>query len=272
MIKRIIKGLVPYRLGVWLRNQQQKVNGIYFKGNKYYCPYCKHSFRKLLPAGSDFEVLKSKQVIGAGFRENALCPRCFSTDRDRLIYLLFREKPELLKDGNRVLHLAPEKSIKAYLQKNKKLDYTAGDKFEEEYTSFYYDQDVIYMDLLKLKADSESFDGIICNHVLEHIDDEEVAINEISRVLKIGGWALLQVPYSNNSEKTLEMETNSPKEREELFGQFDHVRLYGLDYPEILRKNGLSVDVIEFNKLLTQDELDRYAVNKEEKIFLAGKK
>jgi SAM-dependent methyltransferase len=272
MIKRIIKGIVPYRVGVWLRNKQQWINGVYYKGSKYYCPYCNHSFRKLLPAGSDFEVLKRKQVIGAGFRENALCPKCFSTDRDRLIYLLLREKPELLNKGNRILHLAPEKSIKAYLQKHKNLEYIAGDKFEEEYTSFYYDQDVIYMDLLKLKAEDDSFDGIICNHVLEHILEESIAINEISRVLKKGGWAILQVPYSNNTELTLNRETKSPKEREELFGQFDHVRLYGLDYPEILRKNGLSVDVIDLRNFIKDNELERYAVNKEEKIFLAGKK
>ncbi len=271
MLKSIIRSIVPYKTGIWLREQKQKAQAIMHKGNEYHCPFCNHSFKSLLPAGSDIPVLKEKDVIGAGYRENALCPRCYSTDRDRLLYMVLKAKPELLAKGTTILHIAPEKSLKKYLQSVPDINYKAGDKFEEEYSAFYYDQDVMQIDITDLSLEDNSVDAIVCNHVLEHIPDERKAMKELYRVMKPKAWAILQVPYATLLKNTFEKEVSTPEERERLFGQFDHVRLYGLDYPDRLKKIGFEVELVNINQLYNSGEIHKYAINDREKVFLVKK-
>ncbi len=270
--KNIIKPLIPYSMGVKLRGGWQKFMGWYYVGSKYSCPYCGKSFRKMLPAGHDLKVNIEKHIIGAGFRTQVLCPRCYSTDRDRLIYIWLNEETDVATKPVELLHIAPEGSIRAFLSKQEKLSYHMGDKYESGYDQYYYDRKVHQMDITAIPFEENSFDYIICNHVLEHILDDQLAMIELYRVLKPGGKALLQVPISWLLPETYEdASINTNKGREEAFGQFDHVRIYGSDYPQRLKNAGFIVDVIDPETKGWLEKHQSYSLNPEEKLFIAEK-
>lgn len=247
MIKKLMRKI--RRLG---KKGYYKLKGK-IAGAKYTCPFCKMSFNKLLPAGHEFEVLKKKKVIGGGYRENAKCPLCYSSDRDRLVYL-FLQNRELLKPGMKLLHVGPSKSLKRYLQDQVK------------YTSIGFKDTERKMDVQEMSFDSHSFDAIICNHVLEHVKDDKRAMRELYRVLKPEGWAILQVPYTPIS-KTVEGGAVTEQEKEKKFGQKDHLRLYGTDYPERLRSAGFKVK----REKLGEEDVRKYALNERERVFWCGK-
>lgn len=246
------------------------LRGIYYSGNKYECPLCEHRFRTMLPGGFDLPVITEKQIVGGGRRNNDVCPRCQSTDRDRLIYLYLKHESDFFETKQFLMHIAPEPSLYQVFTRVLNHDYYPATKYEE---GLYYDKGVQKEDLLDLQIDDDSFDWIICNHVLEHIPDDEKAMSEIFRVLKPGGRAILQVPYSLILDKTFEdPEITEPKEREKYFGQFDHVRIYGKDYPERLRKAGFEVTIIRQSEdFANVPDLKKFAVNPNEDLFLCSK-
>lgn len=271
-LRNILKKFVPFFLGVKLRGWYQIFLGLWFKGNKYDCPFCGHSFRKMLAGGENHPVIYQKHIIGAGIRDNIQCPRCFSKERDRLVYLYLTEKTKLLSSKVKVLHLAPEGALRAWLKDNKSIKYLMGDKYESGYTDYYYSRDVGYADVTNLRYSDNEFDLIICNHVLEHVVDDEKALAELYRVLSPGGTAILQVPISLDIAKTEENKNiTSPEDRVRLYGQFDHVRIYGPDYPLRLEKAGFSV--VRFNPF--KDGLEgiaqRYSLNPKEDLFIGLK-
>jgi len=199
------------------------IRGYYYTGSRYTCPICDHSFRKMLTGGTDLEVIKEKNIIGAGIRPNSVCPRCQSTDRDRLVFLYLKNKTEIFNQKAKVLHIGPEPSLYRRLKKHKNILYVTGTKFSE---GFYYHKDIDSIDLLRLPFNDGEFDMVICNHVLEHIINDAKAMSEIYRVLTSKGTAILQVPISNQLEHTYEDSSiTDPKLREETFWQFDHVRI-----------------------------------------------
>jgi ubiquinone/menaquinone biosynthesis C-methylase UbiE len=123
------------------------------------------------------------------------------------------------------------------------------------------------MSVLNIPFEDNYFDLIICNHVLEHIPNDIDAMKEIYRVLKKGGEAILQVPISKNSEITFEnFSITEPKEREIVFGQFDHVRIYGQDYPTRLEKSGFKPQRINISK-----KYEKYGLNLDEDLFIGRK-
>ncbi|MCK9224721.1 MAG: class I SAM-dependent methyltransferase [Candidatus Muirbacterium halophilum] len=203
-------------------------------GKNYFCPFCNKTSRKMLPTGVKSEFFKKYNVIGGGYRENALCPHCGSFDRERLLYLFLKENTSIFTDKNSVLHMAPEKRLTEILKQNRQIEY---------YTCDLYSQDVMYnMDITDLKFEDNKFDIIICNHVLEHIDNDIKAMKELYRVLKKDGKAILQVPLALNIQNTYEdRSVIDEDERENKFGQKDHVRIYGMDYMDRLRSVGFSV-------------------------------
>lgn len=271
-LKNFLKQFIPFAVAVKLRGWYQIVLGIWYRGNKYHCPFCNHSFRAMLAGGEDHPVIYIKNIIGGGRRENAECPRCFSKERDRLTYLYLTQKTTLLLNPSRVLHIAPEGALRGWLKKNKTLQYVMGDKYEKGYTDYYYSRDVGYADITNLSYADNSFDLIICNHVLEHIEDDAKAMQELFRVLDHNGTAILQVPISHSIEKTEEDPTVvNAKDRIERFGQFDHVRIYGPDYIDRLEKAGFTV--ISFNPFTEGFiELAReYALNPQEVLFIGLK-
>ncbi len=263
------KKYIPFWLGKKLRGGLQKVKAMIYSGTAYYCPYCKNSFRKFLPGGFDLPVLFEKQIVGAGYRKNNVCPRCYSLDRDRLIYLFLQEKTNIFTAKISVFHVAPEGCLRALLSSLPNIRYKAGVKYLEGY---YYDQKTNLIDITNIPFKDDDFDVIICNHVLEHIPDDTKAMHEIYRILKPGGWAILQVPVSKILKETYEdFAITKPEEREEAFGQFDHVRIYGQDYASCLEKIGFRVLVHNPAKDKWPVDFSKLAINPDENLYVAYK-
>ncbi|MBN2638073.1 MAG: methyltransferase domain-containing protein [Bacteroidales bacterium] len=266
MINRL-KNITPPVIGNLIKKTWLRLRGLYYTGDKFECPVCEHKFRTFLPGGFDLPVILEKQIIGGGYRKNDICPLCQSTDRDRLIYVFLKNKTNLLITQNMLLHVAPEPTLYKRFKRNKNIQYFPVTKYQE---GLYYENKLPSADLLDLSFEGETFDWVICNHVLEHIEDDAKAMSEIYRVLKPGGKALLQVPISFILDKTYENPEITTKEgREVHFGQFDHVRIYGNDYVQRLATAGFLVEVIEQEKeLSTIQNLKKFALNPKEKLFL----
>jgi SAM-dependent methyltransferase len=240
---------------------------IQYLGSKYHCPFCQRTSGKLKPYGFDFQVLYDKHVVGGG-RRNSGCPHCYSSDRERLIYLYLRHHTSLWDSasGKTLLHVAPEKHLSEVLLRLKHVNYVCGDKLEPGYT---YPSHVKHMDILAIDYPDASFDFVICNHVLEHINDDHKAMSELFRVLKPGGQAILQVPFSLDLGQTDEdFSVTDPKAREMRFGQFDHVRLYGADYISRLTNAGFRVEKVGIAR---NPEYQKYGLNPDEDIFVGHK-
>jgi len=268
-MKLDVKKFIPFWLAKKLRGAYQKASALILRGDAYYCPYCRNSFRKFRPGGIDLPVIYEKQVIGAGYRLNNVCPRCYSLDRDRLVYLFLDQKTNIFSAPMKVLHVAPESCLRSILSQLPNITYDVGMKYRE---GFYYDRITNIIDITDLKFEDEIFDVIICNHVLEHVKDDLKAIGEFYRILKPGGWAILQVPISKISDTTFEDNSVvTPEQREKVFGQYDHVRIYGQDYPRRLENRGFTVKRHNPYKDQWPVELDKYAINPEEDLFIAYK-
>jgi hypothetical protein len=194
-------------------------------------------------------------IVAMGTRDNYACPRCGASDKQRLMW-------EYLKDhvaGKRVLHIAPERQLRAKIEPLAST-YRAGDFFfgDPRYFDGRYDG-VEHMDVTKLPIADASVDIVICAHVLEHVPDDRKGMREIYRVLAPEGFALLQVPISYELPQTLEGLSGDP---ETLYGQKDHVRIYGQDYPERLREAGFTLEV---------RQLTGHGINPEERLYIAKK-
>ena len=270
-MKKYLRKLIPYNLIHLIRKTKGAIEAFIYRGNNFECPFCKNKFRKLKDGGESLPFFKDHKIIGGGRRINMLCPYCLSTDRDRLIYFYLITRKEFLKKQLTLLHVSPESSVKSFLAKFPNINYYSGDKFEERYQGFYYDKTTLNLDLTNLQFPNDNFDIIICNHVLEHIKEEKKALFEIKRVLKYNGWAILQVPIANKNKNTIEYQNLSSKKRESIYGQDDHMRLYGLDYADRLRSNGFIVDTWRASDLLNVNEISKFALNSEEKVYIIKK-
>jgi SAM-dependent methyltransferase len=174
------------------------------------------------------------------------------------------QKTDFFKATLKVLHIAPEQPFLKRFKNLKNLDYTTADLLSPIAD--------VKMDIREMPFDDNSYDVLICNHVLEHIDDELKATKEIYRVLKPGGWAILQVPLDSNLEITYEdNKITDPKEREKVFGQYDHVRLYGKDYATRLEKSGLKVFPDKLVEEIGEELVDKYKLDKSELLYFCKK-
>ena len=193
----------------------------FYWGNKVECPVCGSHFRKFLPYGYGVAM------------DNRLCPKCLSLERHRLLWLYLKEKTDFFTAPLKVLHFAPEQPFLNRFKSLKNLDYTTAD----------LDSPIadLHLDVTDIQQPDDTFDVVICNHVLEHVSDANKAFAEIKRILKPGGWAILLVPINPDVDTFEDPSITDPKERERLFGQYDHVRQFGRDYAEVLRKAGFDV-------------------------------
>ena len=215
---------------------------LFFKGNKFTDPIDGKSYRKFLPYGY------GKQ------RENALSPGTLSLERHRQMWLYLQNETDFFTQNYKVLHIAPEQEFLRKFKKMKNLDYTSADLFSPIVD--------LKADILDLPFEDESFDVIFCNHVLEHIIDDKKAMSELYRVMKKGGWGILQVPMKNSLEKTYEDFTiTDPKERQKHFGQYDHVRWYGMDYFERLKSVGFDAEANFYSQKFPEQEQKRFGLN-----------
>ena len=209
------------------------------------CPLCESSFKSYLQKGEPFELFERRNVVGAGPREFDACPICGGRDRGRLMQL-FLDKHVFQSGADfRVLHIAPEYGLSRWLRKQRDCaDYVAADLEPHVHIGV---PNVQKADLLGLPFEDQSFDVVICSHVLEHVQDDGKAMRELYRVLAPGGVGLLQVPYANDGGETDEdPSVTDVGERVRRFGQGDHVRLYALDdFVERLKSAGFSVEVFD---------------------------
>ena len=151
----------------------------------------------------------------------------------------------------RLLHLAPEQAFAKRFRAMGHLDYVTADL-----NSPLAD---IKADICNLPFEDHSFDCVLCNHVLEHIPDDKRAMSELFRVMKPGGFGVFQVPLDRERKATFEDPGITDKaERVRLFGQYDHVRVYGMDYFDRLRQVGFKVEAIDYTSELHPEEIDRY--------------
>ena len=210
----------------------------------FFCNLCGYRGALWLWRGHDNLAIRKYQIIGAG-RRKCDCFACGSSDRDRLVHEFLKNE---ISDFScmKILHVAPERQL------NKKLT-SLGAKMinidaRKSGYKFAYGSETITADLTCLPFESETFDWVIANHVLEHIIDEKRALSEINRVLKPQGKAILMIPYSPILSSRIEGELNWTKyQRNELLGQQDHVRLYGLDFLESWTETFEIVRLIEVN-------------------------
>jgi SAM-dependent methyltransferase len=208
-------------------------------GGAHQCVVCGTSVRRFMDQGYGHPVLEHLQVVGGMRKASDECPICRSNDRVRLIHLFTQYHSDLLVSPKRLLHVAPELSLADIWSNVHTLDYVPADLDRQRYRHL---RGLQSFDLQAAPFADESFDWIICNHVLEHIPDDQLAMRELFRLLKRGGTALLQVPISLVRGATEEDPGLTDEvERIRRFGQRDHVRLYAGDYYDRLAAAGFAV-------------------------------
>lgn len=251
MFKTILNTIprpILIRLSIWAR----PFVAFFLRGNRFTDPIDGKSYRKFLPYGY------------AQVRENVLSPGTLSLERHRLLWLYLTQQTTVFSDSLKVLHFAPEQAFYKRFRKLKNWDYTTTDL-----NSPIAD---VKADICDLPFDENEFDLIICNHVLEHIPDDTQAMKELFRVLKPGGKAILQVPYDATRKITFEDDSiTDPKERTQIFGQYDHVRVYGMDYFEKLKSIGFQVEAVDLTAILSDEEIEKYRLPKGELIPVVRK-
>ncbi len=247
-----LKILIKYLLNLFPRPLLIKISffvrpfiSLFYRGIKFTDPIDGKSFRKFLPYG--YEKL----------RQNALSPSTFSLERHRLLWLYLSNETNFFTSQKKVLHIAPEQCFYKLFKKQRNLNYTTADL-----NSPIAD---VKADICDLPFPENSFDVVFCNHVLEHVEDDKKAIQELFRVLKKDGFGIFQVPIDMNLEQTFEDSSiKSKKERKEHFGQYDHVRIYGKDYFLRLKNAGFKINKFDYSKRNGDDLLRKYSLIKGE--------
>ena len=228
-------------MSIWFR----PLIKLYFKGNQFTDPIDGSSYRKFLSYGYQ------------NLRENALCPGTLSLERHRLLWLYLTRKTNFLNQSLKVLHIAPEQVFYTKFKAIKDWEYTT--------TDLHSPLADIKADICALPFNNDQYDLIFCNHVLEHIEDDKKAMSELFRVLKKGGFGIFQIPQDLNLEKTFEDHSiTDKKERAKIFGQYDHVRIYGRDYFDKLRSIGFKVVEEDYTAKLKPELVEKYCLAKGE--------
>jgi SAM-dependent methyltransferase len=220
----------------------------FYRGNQVECPVCGGHFRKFMPYG----YIKA--------RENALCPGCLSLERHRLMWLYLKKRTRLFSDPLRVLHIAPEQCFHKRFRKLSNLNYITAD-LESPLAD-------VKLDVQHMPFKESEFDVVICNHVLEHVPDDRRALREIFRVLKRGGFAILQVPLDYSMEKTHEDSSiTKPEDRKREFRQKDHYRMYGKDYLNRIMEAGFVIGEDNFLLSVSNEDRNRYQLPRMEYMY-----
>lgn len=224
----------------------------FYKGNRFTDPIDGSSYRTFLPYGYD------------KLRQNALCPGTLSLERHRYLWLYLQRKTTFLEKKLKVLHVAPEQVFYTKFKGFSNWEYTT--------TDLHSPLADVKADICALPFENNSFDLVLCNHVLEHIPADNKAMEELYRIIKKGGTLIAQVPLNENAETTFEDNTiTDPAERTKIFGQYDHVRVYGKDYYTRLEQAGFKAEGIDFLSTFSPKERERFALPKQEKIPVAVK-
>lgn len=224
-----------------------------WKGNRFEDPISGNTYRKMLPYGR----LKP--------RPNALAPHSLSLERHRTLWLYLKRETDFFERPARLLHMAPEYCFLNLFKKMENLDYVTADL-----NSPWADH---HFDVHDIPFDENSFDVIMGNHLLEHVENDLKTLQEFYRVMKPGGWGIFQVPIDMTNPNTEEDPTvTDPKERERLYWQSDHLRLYGYEaYVRRLEEAGFEVESINYGDVLGEELVERYCLGVERMMYVARK-
>jgi SAM-dependent methyltransferase len=215
------------------------------RGKGFVDPIDGKSYRMFLPYGY------GKQ------RNNVLAPGTLSLERHRLLWLYLQRETDFFSAKRRLLHFAPEQAFYQRFKKMPQLDYVTTDL-----NSPLAD---VKADICQLPFEDHSFDMILCNHVLEHIPDDQKAMQELFRVLRPGGLGIFQIPQDLSRATTFQDDSiTDPKERASIFGQYDHVRVYGMDYFDRLSQVGFQVKAVDYTAQFSEEEIKKYELAKGE--------
>lgn len=225
-LRTALRGLVPRSIRPLIRKAMLKPVAFALRGNTVTCPCCGRSFRRFI------------NYVGP----NLMCPHCGSFERQRVL-VLYLSREGILARPLKVLHVGPEECMQRWLQHEPAVDYSSVDLD----SPLAQDR----MDVTALEYADDSFDLVLCSHVLEHVVDDRQAMNELARVTKPNGLAIVQIPVDRHRLATVEdAAIDDPHARRERFGQEDHVRLYGRDVRQRLESAGLAVTVEDYAEQL----------------------
>lgn len=279
---KFILNTIPRPILIRLSIVIRPILAILLKGSRYTDPIDGKSFRMFLPYGYGNQ------------RNNVLSPSTLSLERHRLLWLylqnetdffyseLVSESNELVSESNepvsdspisknkriklrnaesnsalKVLHFAPEQEFYKRFKKQKNIDYTTTDLLSPLAD--------VKADICNLPFEDNTYDIIFCNHVLEHIPDDTKAMQELYRVLKPGGMGIFQIPQDLLRATTFSDDTIvDQKERAKIFGQYDHVRVYGRDYFDKLRSIGFKVVEEDYTNKIAPELVEKYCLAKGE--------
>lgn len=263
---KLILNTIPRPLLIRLSYVARPVLAFALKGDKFIDPIDGKSFKSFLPYGYGTQ------------RNNVLSPSTLSLERHRLLWLYLNEETDFfklelvssssnssrikLRDGEtnsalKVLHFAPEQAFYKLFRNQQNLDYTTTDLFSPLAD--------VKADICHLPFEDNQYDVILCNHVLEHIQNDTKAMQELYRVLKPGGMAILQIPQDLSRVETFSDDTiTDQKERAKIFGQYDHVRIYGRDYFDKLRSVGFKVIEEDYTNKIAVERVEKYCLAKGE--------
>lgn len=232
MIKKIFR-----RLKVYFQ-KLKRADYIFYRGENFFCPVCNTGFNRFKKYIGEYYI---KGKLTDHTTQNYFCPKCGSGIRHRLVMGFLKENPNLLQNNNSLLHFAPETSISKYLESFININYIKADINPGKIPN------TIKLDITNIDLNDNSVNSIICIHVLEHIATDNIAIDELYRVLMPGGWLLLALPIYGDT--TYEIKELKAHERKSQYGISDHMRLNGLDIKIKLEKAGFKVNIISMEDL-----------------------
>lgn len=242
---KIILNAIPRPILIRLSYVARPLLAFFLRGKTFTDPIDGKSFKTFLPYGYESQ------------RNNVLSPSTLSLERHRLLWLYLKNKTDFFSAEKKVLHFAPEQCFLKRFKQLENLDYTTTD-LESPIAD-------VKADICKLPFTDNSYDIILCNHVLEHIPDDTKAMQELFRVLKPGGFGVFQIPQDLSRAMTFEDNSiTDQKERAKIFGQYDHVRVYGRDYFDKLRSIGFKVEEVDYTAQLSEEDIQKFCLAKGE--------
>lgn len=239
-------------------------------GNRKKCYICGQTFGSFTKYRGGFKNIplwhKKLNCVGSDI-DNFGCIYCKSSDRERHLFMYF-DKINFWSEvkDREIIHFAPEKNLSKKIEQLSPLKYVKADLFPK-------DRDIHEIDLIDIPYKDESFDILICNHVLEHIPEYFTALREIFRVLKKGGTAILQTPYSKLLQNNFEDPgINNDELRLLYYGQEDHVRYFSEDqFFKSLVKAGFKLQIVKHIDIFENNLAKYYGVNKNEDLIRVSK-
>lgn len=230
---------------------------------KFYCNICESKIFAWEYIGEDYEIFQNKSIAGAGKRRGG-CTVCGSYDRARFVYDIMKNFTEIFSgNADGILHFAPESTISNKLKKKYGEQYISADIMEGR-------ADVV-ADITKLQFNNDQFDYIICNHVMEHVYEEEKAFSEIRRCLKPEGVFIFSTPICWLQKTYEDDNVTTSSDRIKYYSQEDHVRLYGNDIVDRIEKFGFDVKLLHCSEIKSEDEIKKFGLLKEDSVLLCKK-